>query len=293
VKNPRTVVAVLLLLTLALAGCAGSRRGASRPDDVHGSRAHRLFMNGELPRALESYRQAFAVASRVDNNVGAARALSNIGRVYFELGMSDSAALHFVMAYEEFVVFAGVAAASRSAAWAALSFAATGDEMRARCWLGTAETAAAIANAGSKRGRATDEHYFALMRGLIDFRLSSRVTDENALIAALAFYRKQKNHSSLSTLYVLLADMEFARGNCTAAKRLLDEALASMDKSGEMYRRSTALQRAAAVSFCLGEETAGRRYYRRAVDTVPRGLTVPPAEEVAACAITCHCFVCR
>jgi tetratricopeptide (TPR) repeat protein len=282
VTKKKSAIAAVLLLTVvlaALAGCAGSKRAVPRPDDLFGSRAYRHFLSGDMPRAIEAYKKGYVSARGNDHGIGAARYLSNVGRAFYELGQIDSAALYFAKAYQEFKIYGYDAGALRSAAFLAVCFASAGDDASARQWL----RAASPATGTGKSRRREDEHYYAVIRGMVDFRLTSKVSDESALNAAAAFYVKKKNHAILSTIYGLMADVELARGNNAAAASHLNTALSSIDRSGEKYKRSAVLLKLAKASFCAGNASAGKHYYERAADCAPKGVTVPPMEEVASC----------
>jgi len=283
------IIIVLALTLVSLPHCAGPKKSAPRQDDVYGSRAYRYFLDGEMQRAIEAYRKGFATARKIDNGVGAARCLSNIGRAFYELGQLDSAALYFAKAHGEFVVFAEGNEASRSAAFLALCFASVGDEGQARRWVNTAVEAADKSAGNDKRKKLETDHYHSVIKAMIDFRLTSKVNDENALDAALTFYTKQKDHSLLSTIYSLKAEVEFSRSNCAAAIGYLNDALSSVEASNEKYKRGKILLRLSAINFCAGDEKAGKHYYERALDCSPRGTAIPPMEEAASCAGGIRC----
>jgi len=283
-KKTAVIFSVLLLIA-ALVGCAGSKRVAPREDDLFGSRAYRHFLNGEMPRAIEAYKRGYASARANDNGIGAARYLSNIGRAFYELEQADSAALYFAKAYEEFKVYKDDRNAARSAAFLAICFASAGDDAPARRWLNTALSSSVSAN---KKEQRENEHYYAVIRGMVDFHLTSKVSNENALEAAAAFYRKNKDHSFLPAIYRLMADVEFAKGNCTVALRYLSDALLSIDESREKYRRSGTLLKMAKINFCAGDHSAGKHFYERAVDCVAKGTAVPSVEEVSSCSGNCR-----
>jgi len=254
------------------AGCAG--RGKSKPhdDDVYGSRAYGYFLDGNMPLAVDTYKKGYASARKTDHGPGAARYLSNIGRVYYEMGALDSAVLYHRRAYEEFTALGDGVHASKAAAFLALCLAAGGDGGQARDWLKTA--------ASHSAGRKDSEHYLAVIRGLADFRLMSKISDEGGVDAALAFYKKAKERRMLSAIYILKADREMSRGAYAAAEGYLDSALTVIEESQERYKRSRILLRFASIKFRAGDEGAGRRYYERAADCAPKGAAVPPIDEV-------------
>jgi tetratricopeptide (TPR) repeat protein len=276
-------ILAVIILTALLAGCAGSKKAAPQADDQHGARAYRYFIDGDMPRAIEAYKRGFAAARKIDNGLGAARHLSNIGRAYYELGQVDSAALYFAKAYEDFLIWGGINEASKSAAFLALCFAHAGDGSQAQQWFNIATKSIDMDKPKS------NAHYYAVMRGTIDFKLTSTVTNETAIDAAFAFYLREKNHSALTTVYLLKANLEFSRSNCPVAIRYLNDALSSNGQTRENYRRSGILLKLAKISFCTGDEKMGKHYYERARDCVPRGMTIPLMDEVA----TCNAGACR
>jgi tetratricopeptide (TPR) repeat protein len=271
------VPAVIIILMAGL-GCAGPKKAAPRADDVYGARAYGYFLEGDHPRAIEVYKRGFAAARRDDNASGAARYLSNIGRAHYELERLDSAAVYFAKAHEEFSILGDRAEASKAAAWLALSFASAGDSAQAQRWYSASVLPALV---DRQKGA---EHFYAVMKALIDFRLTSQINNEPGLDAAYAFYKKGKNHAALSTIYPLKAGLALSKGDCAAAGGYLQDALSSMENAGERHRRSRALLKLAALSFCAGDGRMGKHYYERALDCAPKGITVPPPDEVSSCA---------
>jgi len=266
------IVSCVLALTVA-AGCASSKKAARGQADGHGERAYRYFLSGNMPGALDQYKKGYAAARRVDRVGDAAQFLSNIGRVYHEMGQGDSAALYLAKAHDEFITLNDTAAVSKTAAFLALCAAELGDADQARKW----------SQAARAHSWKESEHYHALMKGRLDVRLTSKITDESGLDAAQAFYKKKKDYSALTTIYTLKADAELQRGGCAAAERLLLEALDINDAAREPYRRSGILMKLAVIKLCAGDAAAGKHYYDRAKDCAPKGVKVPPMEDVSEC----------
>ena len=266
-----SIFAIFALIPINGIGCAGHNKSKPHDDDVYGSRAYGYFIDGNMPLAVENYKRGYASARKTDHGHGAARYLSNIGRVYYEMGGMDSAVLYHRRAYDEFKAIGDDAHASMAAAFLALCLATGGDGGQAKEWL---RTAASSAN------KKDSEQYLAVIRAMIDFRLTAKITDKDAVDAALAYYKKTKEGRMLSTIYILKADQEMSRGAYAAATAYLDSALTAIDASKERYKRSRILLRFAAIKFAVGEEAAGRHYYERATDCAPKGTAVPPIEEV-------------
>jgi len=265
------MLVIFILILINSIGCAGSNKAKPHDDDVYGSRAYGYFLDGNMPLAIETYKKGYASARKTDHSQGAARYLSNIGRVFYEMGAMDSAVLYHRRAYEEFRAIDDGAHASMAAAFLALCLATGGDGGQARDWLKTAASSADPKGSG---------HYLAVIRGMIDLRLTAKITDEGAVDAALAFYKKSKENRIISTIYILKADQEISKGANAAAVNYLDSALTVIEASQERYKRSRILLRLATIKFGAGDESAGRRYYERAADCAPKGAKIPPMEEV-------------
>ena len=266
---------VFALFAVFLMGCGSSKKAVRPHSDIYGSRAYSAFLEGDLPRAIELYKKGFAAARKSDHQVRAAHNLSNIGRVYFELGRLDSAALYLAKSHEEFVWAADTAAASRTAAFLAFCHAAQGNAQLGAKWFATAS---------AYKGK-NNEHYYAIIKGRIDLLQKSKISDEAALEKAAAFYKKTKDHSPLATINILNAQAQFHKGNCSEANQLLLEALEHVDKTGENYRRAAILLNLSAVNFCAKNNDTAKRYYERAVDCVPKGVPVPSLSEISVCGV--------
>jgi len=276
----KQILIACILLMITAAGCASTKDAARHDADEYGERAYRYLQNGNMPGAVEQYKKGYASARKNDRTDDAAHILSNIGRVYFETGQYDSAALYLAKAHEEFVTSDDTIAASKAAAFLALCLAEQGDGEQALKW----------SQAARAHSRKESAHYHALMKARLDMRLSSKITNESELDAAHTFYKKKKDYSALTTLYTLKAEMEFQRGNCAEAERLLTEALNTNDKAREIYRRSGILMRLSIINFCAGNADAGKHYYERSRDCAPKGVKIPPMDEVSECKGGTVCF---
>jgi len=268
-------VVICGLLAVFLMGCGSSKKALRPHNDIYGSRAYGVFLDGDMPRAIELYKKGFAAARKSDHQHRAAQNLSNIGRAYFEMGRLDSASLYFAKSHEEFVWAADTAAASRTAAFLAFCHAAMGDaSLSAKWW-----------SAASAYKGKNSEHYNAVIKSRIDLLQKSKISDEASLDKAEAFYKKRKDRSSLAAINILKAQAESHKGNCTEANRLLLEALNYVDRTGENYRRAAILLNLSAVNFCAKNNEAAKRYYERAVDCAPKGVPVPSLSEISACSL--------
>jgi len=268
-----------VLLMIAVTGCA-STKDTARYDgvDEHGARAYRHFLIGNMPAAVEQYKKGYAAVRKSDRVGDAAHCLANIGRVYSEMGQYDSAALYLAKAHDELVTLRDTVAVSKTAAFLALCLAEQGDANQALSW----------SQAARAHRWKESEHYHALMKGRFDMRLTSKITNEDELDVAQAFYKKKKDYSALTTIYTLKADMEFHRGNCTESERFLLESLNTNDKAREPYRRSGILRKLSIIKFCAGDADAGKHYYERSRDCAPKGVKVPIIDEISECNGGCN-----
>ena len=273
-----TILINCVLLAAAAAGCASAKGAARYEADGHGERAYRYFQSGNMPGAVEQYKKNYASARKNDRVGDAAHALANVGRVFSETGQHDSAALYLAKARDEFVTLGDTVAASKTAAFLALCAAEQGDAEQARKWSQTAQ-AYQWKNSG---------HYHALMKSRLDMRLSSKITNEDELNAAQTFYKKKKDYSVLTAIYVLKADIAFSKGRCAEAEELLLESLNLNDKAREPYRRSAILLKLSIIKFCNGDKNAGKHYYHRSKDCAPKGVKIPPIDEVSECQGRCN-----
>jgi len=266
-------VIICVLLAVFLMGCGGSKKTSRPHNDIYGSRAYSAFLEGDLPKAIVLYQKGYAAARKSDHQHRAAQNLSNIGRIYFELGLLDSAALYLAKSHEEFVWAADTAAASRTAAFLAFCHAAQGsDQLSAKWW-----------SAASAYKGKNSEHYHAVIKGRIDLIQKSKISNEAALEKAAGFYKKKKDLSSLTTINILNAQAESYKGNCTEANRLLLEALGYIDKTGENYRRAAILLNLAAINLCAQNNDTAKHYHERAVDCAPKGIVIPSLGQISAC----------
>ena len=92
----------------------------------------------------------------------------------------------------------------------------------------------------------------------------------------------------MTTIYALKSDMAFSKGNCAEAEELLQESLNLNDKAREPYRRSGILLKLSTIYFCKGDATTGKHYYDRSKDCAPKGVKIPPIDEVSECQGRCN-----
>lgn len=267
-----------LFSVLLIAGCASTAKEISRNWDTYGIRAYRYFLDGDLAKSVQLYKRGFVCARRADDVLKAAHYLFNTGRVFYELGMVDSAVSYLNRSYEEMLYYGDSVSASRAAAMLSLCEASRGDEAHSSSWFRKTE---------SLRGDDC-EHFYSFVKAKTSWFLNGRIDDPQALERAQIHYRKKKQFASLSQIYFLKAESTRAAGDCDASRAFLENALEALDRTQERFRRHRVLLALAAVQFCSGHEEAGRRYYNRAVDCAPLGIEMPSMDQVSSCASSCR-----
>jgi tetratricopeptide (TPR) repeat protein len=241
----------------------------------YGSRAAQLFTEGNCIGAIKEYQKAYIHAARADMPLQQAQYLFNIGRVWYELDNTDSADIAFRAAYREFMYYQDSASASSSAGFISLTFCKRGKYDSAMSWY--------------KRGRPKDLKsneeitFWLTIQALISL-LQNRISEASAwLDRAYEAYKKEKSWNGIAQVDYYRARIAYAQSKYEEARELLTVSLASLDKTPERFRRWRVLAASAMVSFCLGDAEAGERFYRRSLDCIPRGVSLPHRDSVTIC----------
>lgn len=271
IKNVAGIAMALLLLS-----CAGPRK----PDPgavahLHGSHALSYFTEGNLQRAIEEYKQAYAAAAKVDLPLLQAQYLFNIGRVYYELGALDSADSAFRSSYHDLVFYKDDVTGRTVAGFIALVCARQGRYDNAFEWY--------------ERGRPQElkdpgsTAFWLTVQAVVGMVKDRMPEAESYLDRAILGYKKLKNYNGMAQVDYYRAAIAFSSVNYEDAKQHLAESMAFLDKSAERYRRWRVLLASATVAFCMHDTEAGQRYYERALDCVPNGIALPQGGEVTGC----------
>jgi tetratricopeptide (TPR) repeat protein len=262
-------------ITLLLFSCAGNTVDPGANARLYGSRALQLFTEGNLTGAVKEYRKAYMYAASSDLPLQQAHYLFNIGRVWYEAGEFDSADEALQAAYREFTYYKDSANAGTAAGFIALVYCHSGNYDRAFAWY--------------QKGRPTElrknsETAFWLTIQARISLLQNRVPEASAwLDRAYESYKKEKSWNGLAQIDYYRAAISFSQARHEDTRALLASSLALLDKTPERYRRWRVLLASATVCFCLKDTEAGERFYRRSLDCVPKGVTVPPLDSVQTC----------
>jgi tetratricopeptide (TPR) repeat protein len=264
-------------IAMLLISCGGRYRpDPGGPARMYGARAAIDFANGNLLGALAEYRKAYAAAARMDLPVEQAQCLFNTGRVWYELGMLDSAREAFSAAWRDFLYYHDPARAAWAAGFISLVNAQAGNYDSAFAWYGRGRPEK-LRGSGETAFWLTVQAHLCIMKDRVPEAMGY-------LDRARESYKDGKMYNGLAQVDYYLAGIAYAAGKHDEARAALASSLASLDKATERYRRWRVLLASATVSFCLRDDEAGVRYYTRAVDCVPRGTALLPAiEDVRSC----------
>jgi tetratricopeptide (TPR) repeat protein len=276
-RMKKTVEVIVGSIALLLVSCGGT--GKPDPGEtsrMYGARAAINFTNGNLLGALAEYRKAYGAAARMDLPVEQAQCLFNAGRVYYELGLLDSAESAFSTAHRDFLYYHDSGRAARAAGFISIVNAQAGRYDSAYAWYGRGRP---------KDLRGSEETAFWLTVQARLCLMKDRVPEAMGYLdRAMECYKDEKMWSGMAQVDYDRAGISYTAGRHDEARGLLASSLAFFDKSGERYRRWRVLLASAAVSFCLRDEEAGVRFYTRAADCIPKGITpLPLMESVRTC----------
>jgi tetratricopeptide (TPR) repeat protein len=272
----RTCGTLLVFAAAILCACGGPKK----PDPgagarLFGARASQAFAQGNLAGALSDYKKAYVAAARADLPQQQAQYLFNIGRVYYEMGVLDSAEAMFENARREFVFCRDPGNAAFAAGFMALAYCHRGMYKNAFEWYqrGRPEKLA------DRRAAA----FWLTVQALLAM-MNERIPEaEGYLDKAMEACRKEKMHNAMAQIDYYRAAIAFSAARYHDAQGRLDASLASLDKAVERYRRWRVLLAAATVSFCLSDEENGQRFFRRAADCAPAGIEIPAADSIRFC----------
>lgn len=254
--------------------------GPQKPDPgadarIYGSRASAYFTEGNLQGALAEYKHAYVAAAKVDLPLQQAQYLFNLGRVYYELGLLDSADTAFQASYRELVFYKDDETSRTVAGFIALVYARKDRYDNAYEWY--------------ERGRPqilkdpASTAFWVTVQAVVGMVKDRAPEAESYLDKAMECYKKTKSYNGMAGVDYYRAAIAFSSSKYEDAKSHLAESLAFLDKAPERYRRWRVLLASAMVAFCLHDTDAGQRYYKRSLDCVPKGITLPVVDVVAAC----------
>ena len=269
-------ILVTIFAALLLFNCAGPQKPDPGADArLFGSHASSYFTEGNLLSALAEYKHAYVAAAKVDLPLLQAQYLFNIGRVYYELGVLDSADSAFEAAYRELAFYKDEETGRTVAGFIALVYARQGSYDNAFEWY--------------ERGRPQElkdpeSTAFWLTVQAVVCMVKDRMPEaESYLDRAMISYKKEKKYNGMAQVDYYRAAIAFSSANYEDAKQHLAESLVFLDKAPERYRRWRVLLASATVAFCLHDTDSGQHFYKRALDCVPKGIALPSDGEVTGC----------
>jgi tetratricopeptide (TPR) repeat protein len=273
-RNQNNLIVIGCLVPL-LFSCAPKKVDPGENARLYGSRASQLFTGGNLTGAVKEYQKAYTVAAQADLPLLQAHYLFNIGRVYYETGLLDSAELAFLAAHREFSYYKDSVNAGSAAGFIALVFCRHGMYDSAFAWY--------------RRGRpkelikSGETAFWLTVQARISL-LQNRIPEASAwLDRAMEAYRKEKSWNGMAQVDYYRAGIAYSQARHEDARSMLAASLSLLDCSPERYRRWRVLLASATVSFCLRDTEAGERFYRRSLDCAPRGISLPLVETIQGC----------
>jgi tetratricopeptide (TPR) repeat protein len=188
-KNEKTII--VIFTALFLFSCAGPQK----PDPgtearKYGSRASAYFTESNLQAALVEYRHAYVAAAKVDLPLLQAQYLFNIGRVYYELGVLDSADTAFQASYRELVFYKDDETGRTVAGFIALVYARQGRYDNAFEWY--------------ERGRPQElkdpgsTAFWLTVQAVVGMVKDRSSEAEGYLDRAMLCYKKLKNYNGMA-----------------------------------------------------------------------------------------------
>lgn len=263
----------LLFGFLISISCVSTQPLPDRHIETYGQGAAVHFRNGEFGKALRLFKTGCSEAQRLDIVALQARYQFNIGRIYYECNLFDSAAHYFSISR---VLFGQIG--QEPEASTALLYGSLTDAYRVGKGLDRRGFTAA-----AKAVAETDPHLVLAASALIEL-LDGNLDSASAMIGkALEKLGKTGEHFSRGVLYYYLAMAEFSRGNLAKSEASLDSSLSAFRQHPWRYRNWKPLLGKSILAFCRGDSAVGDQYYRRAQHAVPDLVAFPPVEFVKQC----------
>ncbi|MBN1309126.1 MAG: hypothetical protein JXA18_14475 [Chitinispirillaceae bacterium] len=266
--------------TIVMAGftlllvCAGRRPPLPDRTVEEGARAGATqFGAGEFSAALRTYRKALGEARRFDLPELQARYRFNIGRIYYECALLDSALCCFRESEALFAAEGSAGDAAVAGIFSALTIAYTGRTDSASALL---KTAALWVGRDDRATLATAQTIMGLL--LLDYRAAERSADR-----AFEVLRRQRDAHGCGVIFYYRAMSSFMRRQYAETRRYLDSSLSCYRQSPARYRTWKTLLGRAIVEYCAGRIDEGDHYYRRAAAAAPDMVGFPAQAMVRSC----------
>lgn len=265
------LIHLLLVLLLPLLGCAPKTVSLhAQSAHSYGNRAFNSFISGDFIAALTNYGKAFTYAGYSDDPVLQAQYLFNIGRIYFEMDQYDSANRYFSASLQEYIFYHDSSGEAAVTAWKAMSYSFSGKHDSAEILCTTA---------GFNRNRSNLPFWYTV-RARMESAKRNYLHASLLLDSALNILRKKEDFDLLSMNCFYRGSIAAVEKRFDKALMLLDSAIELSNESGAKYRRWKILLKLVEVNISLHNENAAHRFYYRAMECAPSGVTLPGIREI-------------
>ena len=192
---------------------------------------------------------------------------------FTELGRFDTAVQMFKTAATEYAFYKDSSYLRSTVAFIALSLALGGQT----------DSANLVRNQNVfMQNRESPVFYYTVL-ARIAFANGDLLQAESCLDSARYFIKKKSDPTAIALNCYYRAVLALSKKQYNESLVLLDSALQYLDNSPERFRRWKILSGLAAVYFCTNDSGAGFRYYNRAKECAPAGVTVPVIDEFKNC----------
>lgn len=266
----------ILIIVIIIIFCSCSNRHVSMQSQtahIYGKRAYERFNNCDFHNALVNYHKAFANAGISDEPLLQAQYLFNIGRVFFEMELFDSAEQYFSACIHEYHYYQDSVAEAASIAWKTMCLAILGKNDSVKNM---------TENFTFLRNRLNLNFWYNI-NARIEMALGNLTRASIFLDSSLNVLQKKRNYESLALNCFYRGQVAAFQGDYNRALVLLDSALIVSEVTDIKYRRWRMHLEIAKINYCLGNNSIGERYYYRALQCIVSGVKFPEIDSVAYC----------
>ncbi len=224
--KPVFLIAAVISSALQITCIATKPSHPESAAEMLGQDGARRFNSGNFSDALRLYRRALAEARRIDNPALRARYQFNIGRIFYECSLPDSARIRFCESAVLFSQCGNEEDAAVAGVFMALTFAYAGAPDTAAILLEQYAPATGEANRGVV---ATAETIIRLLQG--ELEQAQRESD-----VAMELACGRKNPFLCGGVFYTQAMIAFARKNFGQSRALLDSSLQYYARSPSRFR---------------------------------------------------------
>lgn len=261
----------IILFGLLLSGCGGKtafNRGEIASS--FGNSGYQYFTKGQFDKSLVQYMKALKESEKNDIPALRARYLFNIGRVYYEMGIPDSARTYFLKSGFELSYYGDSVSSSMATGFIALVF----------CERGHIDSAKLLCKQQYSEDIKPLRHFWQMVRSRIAF--SEHEYDKAIMLidSASVYYRKSRDYEALVSAHFHKAEIQYERQLYSEVQSTLESALVYLEKTESQYNRWKVLLLLSKAYFKTGNERDGTVIYLRAKDCAPSPGLVPSLAEI-------------